>query len=73
MLFRSLGGEVDIADINTLATKANGNDQHILPAVQAVLGGKGDLARGDDGKCARISGTFTFNAVSAFFYEGAHD
>ncbi len=64
-----LGGEVALEDIITLATQANMNDQHILPAVQAILGGKGDLDRGDDGKCKRISGTFAFTAVSAFFFQ----
>lgn len=63
-----LGGEVVIEDILTIASRANNNDQSILPAVRVVLNGRGDLDPDENGLCRRISGTFDFTAVSAYFF-----
>lgn len=63
-----LGGEVAIDDLMTIANQAAAFDGSILAGVTAVLNGRGDLARNEEGVCTRLSGAFTFGAVSAFFY-----
>ena len=65
-----IGGGVPISDIMTIAYTAAMNAGGILEAIEPVVKGMGDLHKGPDGKCHRISAVLGFSAVSAFLFEG---
>lgn len=63
-----MGGGIPLTDIMTIAYTAAMNAGGILEAIEPVINGMGDLHRGDDGTCRRISAVLEFTAVSAFLF-----
>lgn len=64
-------GGVPIADLIAIATAADSTGFGVLAAVGPLLNGSGDLERGPDGTCAKLSSARTFSAVGAFLHERA--
>ncbi len=64
----TLGTGVTISSVKTLATKAAEGESDILPIVESLVAGEGDLAMDADGNCTQMSATLAFSGVSAFFF-----
>lgn len=62
------GGGVKLDDLYEVGKIAAADDASVLPAIQAVFSGAGDLDRGEDDSCQQISTALALTAVSAFLF-----
>ena len=63
-----LGAGITIASVKAIAKKGAEDQSDILPIVNSLVDGNGDLARDADGVCQQLSAGLQFTGVSAFFF-----
>ncbi len=64
-----MSGGVPIADIETIAVKADSMSKDVLEDLAPILAAIGDLAPDEDGDCQEMSAGLTFSGVSADLHE----
>lgn len=63
-----LGAGITISSVMAIAKKGAEDQGDILPIVESLVGGKGDLAKDAAGVCQQMSAGLQFTGVSAYFF-----
>ncbi|MBR58798.1 MAG: hypothetical protein CMH54_12360 [Myxococcales bacterium] len=63
-----MGGGVSYQDLYAIGEVAAADDASVLPAIEGLFQGMGDLAQDANGDCQQVSTAVSISAVNAFFY-----
>lgn len=63
-----LGAGITIASVKAIAKKGAEDQPDIVPIVDSLVNGNGDLAQDGTGDCTQMSASLQFTGVSAFFF-----